>query len=110
MDIKPGLSFNVLSILWVLYLAHTTDFVCLLFVALCPYESMGIVAFLSQLPAIQQFSNRLGPVHYHCEEYMSISVMCLPMRVEIQYGLYPFVLKSSSSFEVDILVDSYWLL
>jgi hypothetical protein len=52
MDIKPGLIYKVLSILQIFDLAHASSFACILFVAICPYASMGIVACLGQLLAI----------------------------------------------------------
>ena len=52
LDIKPGLIVKALSILQIFYLAHTSFSVCVLCVALHPYVSMGIVAYLGQLPAI----------------------------------------------------------
>jgi hypothetical protein len=51
-DIAPGLINKVLSLLLIFDLAHTSSLVCILFVALCPYVSMGIVASLGQLLAI----------------------------------------------------------
>ncbi len=47
-----GLINKVLSLLRIFDLAHTSSFVCILFVALCPYVSMGIVACLGKLLAI----------------------------------------------------------
>ena len=52
LDIKPGLILKALSILQIFYLAHTSFSICVLFVALSPYVSMGIVACLDRLPAI----------------------------------------------------------
>ena len=51
-DIKPGLINKVLSILLIFDLDHTSSFVCVLFVALYPYVSTGIVACLGELLAI----------------------------------------------------------
>ena len=42
----------MLSLLLIFDLAHTSSLVCILFVALCPYVSMGIVASLGQLLVI----------------------------------------------------------
>ena len=47
-DIKPGQITKVLSVTG----SCSYILVCILFVALCPYVSMGIVAYLGQLPAI----------------------------------------------------------
>ncbi len=51
-DITPGLINKVLSLLLIFDLAHTSSLVCILFVALCPYVSMGIVSCLGQLLTI----------------------------------------------------------
>jgi hypothetical protein len=37
----------------------------------------------------QQCLNRLGSDHCHCGKHTSISVICWPIRVRIQFGLYP---------------------
>ena len=47
-DITPGLIHKVLSLLLIFDLAHTSSLVCILFVALCPYVFMEIVACLGQ--------------------------------------------------------------
>ncbi len=44
-DIAPGLINQVLSLLLIFDLAHTSSLECTLFVAFCPYVSMGIVAY-----------------------------------------------------------------
>ena len=109
LDIKPGLFFKDVEHIVDINLAHTSFSVCILFVALSPYVSMGTVACLGQLPAIDNGWNRLGSDH-HCEKHTSISVFCWPMRVGIQFGLCPFCTwnevprERSTSF-----VDSYWV-
>ena len=52
LDTAPGLINKMLSLLWIFDLVHTSSLVCILFVALCPYVSMGVVASLGQLLAI----------------------------------------------------------
>jgi hypothetical protein len=47
-----GLTKKVLSLLLIFDLAHTSSFVCILVVALCPYVSIGIVVCLGKLLAI----------------------------------------------------------
>ena len=61
MDIKPGQTTKVLRLLQIFlcYLAHTSLLlVCAVYVAHCPYVSMGIVALWGQLPAIEQSQNQ----------------------------------------------------
>ena len=108
-DIKPGLFPKMLSILQIFYLAHTSFSVCILFVALSPYVSMGTVACLGQLPAIDNGWNKMGSDH-HCEKHTSISVFLLTNEswdsIWIVSLLYwnEVPQERSTSF-----VDSYWV-
>ena len=88
LDIKPGLFFYDVEYIADINLAHTSFSVCILFVALSPYVSMGTVACWGQLLAIDNGWNRMCSDH-PCEKHTSIFVFCWPMRVGIQLGLCP---------------------
>ena len=100
---------KVLSLLLILDLAHSSSHVCILFVALCPYVSMGIVACLGQPLEINNVWTdcaliiiKLGNIHQSLSfvdqwEWDSTWIASL------------FVLEWGSSKKVNILFDSYWL-
>ncbi len=109
MDITPGLINKVLSLLLIIDLTHTSSFVCILFVALSPYVSMGIVACLGQLLVI---NNVLADWVLIIIIVENIS-QCLSFVDQWELGFNMdcilFVLECRSSSKADIIFDSYWL-
>ena len=87
-DIKPGLIPKVLSILQIYYLPHTSFFCMYPLCCPLPLCIHGNSCLLGSTTGNQQCLNRLGFDH-HCGEHTSISVVCWPMRVRIQFGLNP---------------------
>ena len=94
-DIKPGLIPKVLSILQIFYLAHTSFSVCILFIALGPYVSMRILACLGQLLAINNDWTDWVLITIIAGNMCQSLLFCWPMRVGIQFGLYPTLYQSA---------------
>ncbi len=88
MDISPGL-FSKACILLIVHLLQAS-FLCLLLCCPRPLCNHGNSCLLGSTTSNQQWLNRLISDHNHCGEHMSISVICWPMRVGIQFGLYSF--------------------
>ena len=81
--------------------------VCILFVALCPYVSMGIVAYLGQLLAIY---NVWTDFIWSCSLWETYVNFCRLLTNESEdSNCIVSLLDGGSSSEVDILFDSYWL-
>ena len=91
LDIKPGQITKVLSILQTFYLAHTSVSICILCVALRPYVSMGIVAYLGQLPAINNVWTDWVLITIIVGNICQSLSFCWPMSARIQFGLYPLL-------------------
>ncbi len=72
-DITPGLLNKLMSLLLIFDLVRTSSFACIFFVALCPYVSMGIVAYLGQPRATYNVGTESD--HVHCGKHTSISVV-----------------------------------
>ncbi len=90
MDIKPGQITKVLRLSQILlcYLAHTSLLlVCAIYVAHCPYVSMGIVVLWVNY---RQFNNlKISVDDDNCNAHMTIPVFL--SRVRMQCSCIPFV-------------------
>ena len=90
-------------------LAYKSSFVGILFVALCPYVSIGIVACLGQLLAINNV----------CTDWVMIIIIVKTIRQSLSIGdqwecgfnldCIFIVLEWGSSSKIEILFDLYWL-
>ena len=108
MDILPGLISKV-CILLIFHLSQTSFFLCLLIVALGPYVSMGIVACLGQLLAINNdWTDGVLIISIVGNICQSLSLVD---QWECGFNLLCilFVLEWGSSSKDNIMFGSYWL-
>ncbi len=73
------------------YIYHKHPFLCLLFCCPQPLCILGNSCLLGSTTGNQQWLNRLGSDQHHCEKHASTSVMCLPMRVGIEFWVVSLV-------------------
>ena len=78
---------------------HTADLWSCSYILFCMYPLCcplplcfhGNSGLLGSTTGNQQWLTRLSSDHHHCGKHMSISVVCWPMSVGIQFGLYPIL-------------------
>ncbi len=107
MDILPGL-ISKACIMTIFYLSQTS-FLCLLFVALCPYVSMAIVTCLGQLLAIVNGWTDLVLITSLWESYMNFCHLFTNESGDSILDCIPCLIEWGSSDGVNLLVNSYWL-
>ena len=83
-DYRPGLITKVLRYYRSCSISGSSILGCSICLLSCPLPLCihGNSCPWCQLLAIEQCLNRLESDHNHCEAHMSISVLCIPMRVK----------------------------